>query len=117
MLTIDRTTTLHVFPTHGVWNATDDVMIVTTVGDLPISESYNYFAYNYGEHLVSRDAVFMALSDPGFRAKYDDVIVYAEPYTEMWCDRCESPRYPIPTGHPAGGHTCDACGGFIDLPF
>lgn len=117
MLTIDRITTLHVFPTHGSWNGTDDVLIVTTVGDLPVSESYNYVAYNYGEHLISRDTVFMALSEPGFRAKYDDVIIYAEPYAEMWCNTCDCPRFPVPSKHWDGGIDCDACGISLTAPF
>jgi hypothetical protein len=118
MLQIDRTTTLHVFPTHGAWSDTDDVMIVTTVGDLPVSESYNYVAYNYGEHLVRRDTVFMVLSDPIFRSKYDDVIVYAEPYTSLWCTLCEDDRYPLVRDGVQGEVSiCDACGCLLDAPF
>ena len=117
MLTIDRTTTLHIFPTYGAWNDTDDVLVITTVGDLPISEAYNHLVYNYGERLVDRDTVFAAISLSEFRNVYDDVIMYAEPYKEMWCDVCECPRFPVPSKHWEGGIDCDACGISLTAPF
>lgn len=117
MLTINRTMTLHIFPTAGSWTPTDQVMVIVTVNDMPISEAYNITVARRGETIVDRDYLFGALSLPEVRRDYHDIVMYAEPYTEMWCLDCEAPRYPQPTGHPAGGHTCDACGHFIDLPF
>jgi hypothetical protein len=117
MLTLDITTTLHVFPMYGRWEPTDRVMIVTTVNDLPVSEAYNYAVYHEGETVLDRDYVFSIVHTPQFRDRYDDVIMYAEPYTEIWCDACDCPRYPVPSGHPAGGNVCDACGMFFTAPF
>jgi hypothetical protein len=117
MLTINRTMRLHIFPTAGAWTPTDQVLVIVTVNDMPVSESYNITTLRRGETIVDRDYLFGALSLPSVKDQYEDIIMYRDPYTEMWCEECECPRYPIPTGHPAGGHTCDACGQFIDLPF
>lgn len=117
MLTLNRTMVLHIFPTSGAWTPTDDVLVIVTVNDMPVSESYNLTVARRGETIVNRDYLWATLARPEIRREYEDIVMYAEPYTEMWCEHCECPRYPIPTGHPAGGWRCDACLEFIDLPF
>lgn len=114
MATFEATTTLHVFPMYGDWVHTDEVMVVTTIGDLPISEAYDHMVYRDGEIILSRDHVFNVIHLSEFRNRYDDVIMYAEPYSEMWCDDCDCPRFPVVTQF---GTTCDACGASMQAPF
>lgn len=114
MTTLTHTTTLHIFPVYGRWKNTDEVLVITTVGDLPISDAYEYMVFNHGERIVDRDHMFDIIALVEFRNRYDDVIMYAEPYSEMWCDACDRPRYPIVTRF---GHKCDACDAAMVVPF
>jgi len=108
-------TRLHIFPEYGSWKMqTNNVFMLTTVGDLPLSTAYDFQAAAARGCLADRDNVFEVLAISEFRAHYDDVIYYSSPFAMSWCNSCDGPRYFLQRD---GLDYCDNCYAEIEPPF
>jgi len=102
---------LHIFPVYGTWKPTDEVLVLHTNGQTITQAHIDQFEEADEPPIRQRDSVFAAIARPAFRAAWDDIQVYAEPYTEKYCATCWDMTFWI----QAYGHDwCEVCGTLYD---
>ena len=99
--------TLHIFPVYGTWKPTEEVLILQTLPGQTITQAHiEQFEEADEPPLLHRDVVFAAIARPLFRAGWQDIQVYAEPYTERYCAKCWDMTYWIQAD---GYDWCEVC--------
>lgn len=99
-------TVLHIFPTHGAWNHTDEVHLLHTAYEYTVTQAHRDAIRSSHRGVLltqQRDSIFALIATPQARLMFEDIIMYADPYTESFCDFCEDFTF-------AQYGECDLCG-------
>lgn len=99
---------LHIFPSYGTWLPTPQVLVLKTKQGQSITSAHiEQYEEAHQPPLADRDSMFTAIAHPAFRARWADIIVHSEPYTEKFCARCNDMTFWL----VAEGHDwCEQCG-------
>lgn len=104
-------TVLHIFPTYGRWENTSRVHVLSTTPGTRLTSAHRLAQHNapmgrirtYDRHEMS-----VILSHPTTRQVYEDIVIYADPYTEDWCRWCDNYTYHY-TDSQLCIFVCDDC--------
>ena len=99
-------TVLHIFPTSGSWSHTEEVHVLHTAFEYTVTQAHRDAVRVSHRGILQtqwRDSVFALISLPQARDIFEDIIMYADPYTESFCDFCEDFTF-------AQYGECDLCG-------